>query len=99
VSLEYKHHCCMYAAAAHLVTGYPIYFMGGGHAVLKTPQGWLDETGLCDLAAVATYWGIETYLDEAGDYGQEHMVESYKEVPTWDELVQEAREQKARLGL
>jgi hypothetical protein len=36
----------LYAAAVHHVTGLPVYFLGGGHAIMKSPKGWLDEAGI-----------------------------------------------------
>ncbi len=101
---DYNHHCCMYAAAMHHVTGLPVYYLGGGHAVMETPKGWLDEAGIHPLSEIAAYWNLREELDKLDEfslnmllYGS-HGVSGYLDIPGWDEVVADARKLAVQEG-
>ncbi len=96
---DYTQHCCLYAAAMHHVTGLPVYFLGGGHAIMKSPQGWLDEAGIRPMEEIAAWWGLEPTLDELEEFDYKWLGEMYHGIPGWDEAVAIAREQATRLSL
>jgi hypothetical protein len=93
---DYRWFCISYALALRLLTGYPMYYVGSGHAVVKSPDGWLDEAGVRSIEEIAEDWNISTELYElgTGDYAQ---LAKYLNLPGWEETVTAARAQVENL--
>jgi len=101
---RYEEHCCFYAAAAHHVTGYPAYFLGCTHVILKSPQGWFDEIGIRPIEEIAADWNeggkIPFVLGDVVECTEfdYKWLRTYHGIEGWDEIVAKARKQAVLLN-
>jgi hypothetical protein len=95
---EYSQFCISYAMALRLLTGYPVYYLGDGHAIVKSPDGWLDEAGIRTLEEIAGDWGITTELYKltALDY---RLNAKFINGPDWIDVIAVATKQVEELEL
>jgi hypothetical protein len=95
---NYSFLCITYAYALRELRGFPLFILGGGHIVAKSPLGWMDEAGVRPIEAIAEDWGLNSDVDEFNESDYKDFVE-WTHHGDWKDAVAQAQTQLRTLGL